>query len=70
MLFRFFFAILFFTCLAGGDPASSAEIKTVATRDGKIVIYLNGAIVPGDNRKLVGLIRQANEAGVLFPVLD
>jgi hypothetical protein len=43
--------------------ATSAEIKSLAAKDGRVVILITGEITPGDADNFSGAIKQANDAG-------
>ncbi|WGD52912.1 ATP-dependent Clp protease proteolytic subunit [Bradyrhizobium sp. CB1650] len=47
------------------SAASAATFKSVATKDGKTIILLNGEIVEGDSEALKAAIKTANDVGKL-----
>jgi hypothetical protein len=47
--------------------ALSAEIKSLAGKDGRVVILITGEITPGDADNFKSAIKQANDAGKFVP---
>jgi len=46
-----------------GGPASSATIKSLPGKNGRVVIQISGQIAPGDADIFISVVKQANAAG-------
>jgi hypothetical protein len=53
--------IAFAICL--GAPASSATIRSLPGKNGRVVIQISGQIAPGDADIFISAVKQANDAG-------
>jgi len=55
--------LLALTVLLCPRDAASADIKSVVGKDGSVLVWISGEIVPGDSDAFSAAVKQANDAG-------
>jgi hypothetical protein len=58
-------AVLALCAVWMGSPATAAELKSAALKDGRIIVSISGDIAEGDTDALKAAIKAANDAGKL-----
>ncbi len=57
----FFIAALI--CAGSALPSASATLTSYVSKEGKVIVILNGEVAPGDTDQLQQIIKTANDSG-------